>query len=60
MTKKQKDSSLDYLREGFAKLPDKTKTDETVFELKEGELDSTNPLIKIIRGYQRLAEKEVK
>lgn len=58
MTKKSKDNSLEFLREGFAKLPDKTKSDETVVVLKEAEIDSTNPLLKLIQYYRKQEAKE--
>ena len=52
-----KKSALDYLKEGYAKLPEEMR-DETVIELKEAEVDSSTPLLKIIHGYQKLAKLE--
>jgi|GEM_PF-4164659 len=50
-----KKSALDYLKAGYAKLPEE-KSDETVIELNEAEVGSSNPLLKIIRGYQKIEE----
>ncbi len=52
-----KKTALDFLREAYKEMPKDPKSVEAI-ELKEAEIDSTNPFEKILRGYERIAKLE--